>query len=234
MSKILIILALQILDCNQKTLAEKLDVSTAQVSKWKSDEYMSGDMEVKISDLIGIGEREPDLILATGSIENTDKWTNLIDYITERIIENGDANYKCDTFEATSKEEKNLFYSNIFSVLKNLKVNIPQDFPVELDTTVNSYLDSDLLDDRQSVYSLIKSSLHQFYSLNDFYITYILASENIDNINDATDDDIAIPTSYFEYELLQYAFCKDQKHYTISENYNLHNYETVKNIKEHL
>ena len=49
-SKSLITLAMDTLSCNQSKLADVLGVSKAKISKWKSGETISRDMEVKILD----------------------------------------------------------------------------------------------------------------------------------------------------------------------------------------
>ena len=55
-SEALVQLALQTLSCSQKALAIRLRVSPTQISKWKSGEYISSDMEDKIRALVNLGD----------------------------------------------------------------------------------------------------------------------------------------------------------------------------------
>ena len=71
-------LALKVLGCSQKELAVRLGVSPTQISKWKKGEYISSDMENKISALTNIGELRPSVVMWAGSTKAAKQWTKLL------------------------------------------------------------------------------------------------------------------------------------------------------------
>ncbi len=86
-SSVYVELALKLLNCNQKELAEKLGVSSAQVTKWKQDEKMSPRLKRA---LVALVDLDPSYLtnsaltkttLLTGSHETTRTWVEFIDYI---------------------------------------------------------------------------------------------------------------------------------------------------------
>ena len=172
----LIVLALKLLKCTQKDLAKKLGVSPAQISKWKSNEYMSSEMETKLSTLINIGDRNPDVVLWTGGIEQADKWDKLLKYLAKSASMSDETGYI--TYPLV-EDDCDLLCWNTLHALKESGVNIPSIFPAELDFNYDMESDEEDLELQfetinQNPYS---SLIYQIYTaLTDiygFYAAYI-------------------------------------------------------------
>jgi transcriptional regulator with XRE-family HTH domain len=176
----LITLALQELKCNQTELAEKLEVSKVQVSKWKNDENMSWDVEQKITKLIKAEGLNPKFILMAGSLEDARKWEKLIVFLGDFAVDACENNIECERL----LHEPEILTRNVFDLFSAIGVEIPKPFPIELDIDGN-YDDWLSGDDNESTErrDLI---LHQnpyssfiyklFLSLTDvnaFYSTYM-------------------------------------------------------------
>lgn len=82
------------LKCSQKELAQALEVSTTQITKWKKGEYISFEMEEKFKKLLNLGDFSAEFILLTGSIENAEKWKKLTQFIAEMVRDNAETGYK--------------------------------------------------------------------------------------------------------------------------------------------
>jgi hypothetical protein len=67
----------------------KLGVSPGQISKWKSDEYMSHDMQARLRELAKIGDVDPGLIVWAGSVKAAKQWRDVMQYThdaTHRLL----------------------------------------------------------------------------------------------------------------------------------------------------
>jgi len=126
--KELVNLALKILNCNQKELANRLGVSQTQISKWKNGEHMSYDMNKKIRSLLSIGEKDPSFILKSGSIANAKKWDRLINYLAEIAYEGAETGY--NTYPLL--DELGILSVSVFDTLADMGITIPTTFPEEL------------------------------------------------------------------------------------------------------
>lgn len=126
----LVELALKYLKCPQKELADRLQVSPTQITKWKNDEHMSADMERKIRDMIGVGDRNPRVVTLAGSIEAADKWEALVDFLAESAAENAETGY--DTYPLTDEHQDipGLLLSKTFDTLENMGIRIRSPFPL--------------------------------------------------------------------------------------------------------
>jgi transcriptional regulator with XRE-family HTH domain len=136
-SAALVQLALKALSCDQKTLAQRLNVSTTQITKWKQGESMSNEKEEKIRKLTKIGERDPDFVLASGSIEVADKWERLMTFL---------AAYASDSAEdetgiqiAPIIDQPELVCVLTFLALRDMGVEWPKTFPAELEELGNRF-----------------------------------------------------------------------------------------------
>lgn len=181
-SKALVELALKMLTCSQKVLAERLNVSPAQISKWKKGEYMSDDMEKKLRGMAGINDIDPDVVLFVGTVENARKWKRTLHAIAEMALENAETGYTTEPLT----DPYGTLCAETFCALREMGVTVPQVFPQELDIDYNDEdVDWDALKEN-AYFSLV----YQIYtSLNDvygFYAAYIseLIFDNSDELYD--------------------------------------------------
>lgn len=162
-------LALELLSCNQKELAQKMGVSPTQISKWKKGDYLSFEMEGKLRKLINIENLQPDFILIAGSIKNAKKWERLIRFIAEVSSESSETGYNTEPL----LEENELLPWSTFHTLSQLGITIPKEFPQELDVDLEDpNLEWDFIEENPISFIIKKI----FLSLNDvygFYAAYI-------------------------------------------------------------
>lgn len=176
-SNALVQLAADTLACSQKELAVRLGVSPAQISKWKKGDYMSAEMEDKLRAISSIGERVPEFVVWAGSLDNATKWERLLSYLVESAVSNSETGYHTPPLE--EQEQRNLLYWDTFRVLREMGVDIPKQFPSELDIDYDVSHDSPdsdepwelLMDnDYSSLIYLIYKSLTDVYG---FYAAYV-------------------------------------------------------------
>ncbi|TKB46590.1 XRE family transcriptional regulator [Thalassotalea mangrovi] len=117
------------LGCNQKALAQQLGVSGAQISKWKSGEYISGEMEKLLVSLSGIGDRDPDIVAWTGGNAQADQWDSLVRFLASLSLEYNDTGYYIEPL--TMVEDDFLCWKVIHALLQ-AGVEMPLEFPPEL------------------------------------------------------------------------------------------------------
>lgn len=123
--------ALQKLGCNQKELAEKVGVSTAQVSKWKSGEHMSHHMENKLGALLNLSaESDVGLVAIAGSEEDLEKWIELFAYLAQCADEGAETGW--ENGPLIDFRDMGTHY-HTFGALKEIGVEIPVPFPAELE-----------------------------------------------------------------------------------------------------
>lgn len=188
LSRDLIELALEVLSCNQKTLALKLKVSSTQISKWKKGEYMSPDMEKALRALINIGDMDPAFIRWAGSLQQAKKWEHLIFYLA--TIANDMAETGYDTVHFT--EYLDLLCGNTISILNDLGVVKPISFPEELDSDYEANADDDNIEDPRErfdqnpysafIYSIYKE-LNDVYGFYAAYISELVDDDELDLMN---------------------------------------------------
>ncbi|PRD15219.1 helix-turn-helix transcriptional regulator [Pantoea coffeiphila] len=208
-------LALKVLACTQKELAERLGVSTTQISKWKKGDHLSEDMETRFRKVTGIRHYDPELILMCGSLENAEKWCRLIEFLAYNAAESAETGYNTIPL----KEDNEELAISIFRILKEMGVSIPQSFPTELDVVYE--LDDE--DYNASKFEIIyENPISEviskiFLSFNDVYGFYVAYIEDITmNESIGIDYDIA---SEIEYNLLSLAACKVDCDDEITYNY---------------
>lgn len=174
-------LALEKLGCTQKELALRLGVSPAQVSKWKNDEHMSFDMEEKFRELTGIGERHPEFVVWSGSLSNAIKWENLIRELAELAVDSAETGY--DTWPL--QEEPELVCWQTFHTLREMGVDIPQEFPSDMSQLINQEIHGETIDSLlENPYADLIFRIYK--SLNDvfgFYAAYIQELTNDDELD---------------------------------------------------
>lgn len=168
MNSDLIHLALKLLKCNQKSLAERLDVSPSQITKWKRGEYMSWDMSQKIEDILDLKGMDPTIVLMSGSIEHATHWMSLIHYLAELANAASETGYDTLYFS----DDLEMLGWRTFHTLRNMGVTLPPSFPNELQI-INLKLDDD--EHFERVYETIIENpyshlIYKIYlKLNDVY-----------------------------------------------------------------
>jgi transcriptional regulator with XRE-family HTH domain len=126
---LLIKLTLSELDCNQKQLAKRLNVSETQISKWKKGEHMSRDFESKLTELSGVGWKQPSACIAAGSVEDLQKWELLVGEAYGIALAGVEHGWEIRTLD----DELESFTGSLIVDLVNLGVDIPRPFPKELE-----------------------------------------------------------------------------------------------------
>lgn len=197
----LVHLALEALSCSQKELATQLGVSPAQISKWKKGEYMSMEMREKLSSLSSLGEMNPEFVRWAGSLELAQKWERLIKYLAKLASDSAETGYDTPPLE----DEIGLLCWDTFRVFNEIGIDLPHDFPKELDVNFEGDdFDEDLKWLDENMYSSLIYEI--FRNLNDvygFYAAYV--SELIRNDElDLSDTDAC----NIEPCLLSLAACK--------------------------
>lgn len=187
-SEALVQLTLKALSCTQKQLASRLNVSPTQITKWKGGEHMSHDMEDRLRALAKIGARDPVFVLGAGSLENADKWESLIRYLAKAARESAETGY--DTYPL--EDDLGLLPRATFDVLKDMGVNLPVEFPMNLDVDYDHLPDDseqecfwDELD--TNTYSALIYKIYK--SLNDIWGFYAAYVDELMNDEDLDLDD---------------------------------------------
>lgn len=172
-------LALKMLKCSQKELAQALEVSPTQITKWKKGEYISFEMEEKFKKLLNLGDFSAEFILLTGSIESAEKWNKLTQFIAETVRDNAETGYETTPLY----DELDLLTQSTLRTLQQMGVNFPPEYPQELDLEFEVSIDDKQYDETfNSIYEVIyenpySSLMYKIFSaLNDvygFYAAYI-------------------------------------------------------------
>ena len=148
-------LALKMLKCSQKELAQALKVSPTQITKWKKGEYISFEMQEKFKKLLNLGEFDPKFILLTGSIESAEKWNKLIQFIAETVRDNAETGYNTTPLY----DELDLLSESTLATLKQMGVNLPSQFPKELDLEFDVSVNDDQYDEKfDHIYEVIEDN----------------------------------------------------------------------------
>jgi len=223
----LMTLTLKNLGGTQKDLALKLGVSPAQISKWKSGEHMSFDMEEKLCSLAGIGERNPNIVVWTGGTEQADKWSQLIKYLADVAIAGDETGYITDPL---CEEDDDLLCLDTLSNLRELGVDIPKEFPAELDFELDDEASVEEFEERYYENPYCKLISDSFRALTDIYGFYAAYFSDIIN----NDDLELMNTAACNIEpcLLSLAFCNVGKNSTLTPKFDDFKYRTLKEYEE--
>lgn len=205
-------LALKTLSCNQKDLAQRVAVSQTQISKWKNGEHMSSDMEDKFRAIVKIGDKHPEFVLWSGSLDDTYKWDKLIHFLAEAARDSAETGYDTDPLQ----DDLGLLCVQVSDTLRNMGVEPPKAFPPELDPYFNGVDgsgDDDDLDAPDALWELLETNPYSaviraiFKSLNDvwgFYVAYVA------NMTDDDDESLFDTKENIEACLTDLAACKIQ------------------------
>ena len=200
-SKSWVELAIKILKCNQKELAQKLGVSPTQITKWKNGEFMSNEINKKFRTITTLKEFVyPEDVLLVGSIENEKKWRTLINYIAEYSLEENETGMSCGYLE--DPDDWSLSHRTL-QTLKEIGIKFPSSFPKELEVlNTKSFKNSDNFFDNDYVSTILKIFL-SLQNIVGFFEAYI--AEDFWNL-DVKDIDtpLADMGDNFEYCLFGY------------------------------
>jgi transcriptional regulator with XRE-family HTH domain len=230
----LVELALKAQSCTQQELARRLGVSATQVSKWKKGDYMSSDMESKLRELTNIGDRDPEFLLWVGSIEEAEKWENLIHYLATNAKDSEETGY--DTYPLD--DDLGLLTWQTLRLLMDAGMELPKRVPAEICVDF-SKIDNDEVSDEESEnmrgllfeknpYSRTIYSL--FLALNNiwgFYYAFMYDMFNDDEL-DLTETDAC----EIEYNLLDLAVCKIDGHFNDVNKFNKFKKTTLDNFEK--
>ncbi|MES2297947.1 MAG: helix-turn-helix transcriptional regulator [Pseudomonadota bacterium] len=200
-SKAFVQLALDTLSCSQKELAIRLGVSPTQISKWKSGEHMSLEMEENFRAIINIDDRDPAFVLSAGSLGAAIKWEKLIHHIAHLAMDNAETGYNTYPLE----DELNLLCGETFRVLQEMGVVLPKEFPRELDFDYEENDNEELwtLIDENPYSDLIYEIYTSLTNVYGFYAAYIA-----ELLNDETLDLFDTDACNIEPCLMSLAACK--------------------------
>lgn len=178
----LIELALKNTGLKQKELASSMGVSPTQITKWKKGEWMSTEMEQRFRELTGIRNLYPEVVLATGSVEEAEKWEELIEFLAREADERAETGYSATPLT----DETELLAPIIFRCFEAVGIKVPTSFPLELERDYKSYLndesliteaDAELICEENPYSSTIFSA---FLILNDLYGFYRAYMEELE------------------------------------------------------
>jgi len=163
-------LALAMLGVSQKELAVRLGVSPGQISKWKSGEYMSSEMEQRIKELTKIGDLSPAVVLWAGSLQNAKQWDKLFHYLAEMANEGGETGY--DTYPLQDDLD-NLTWHTVHT-LNEMGVAPPKTFPQDLVLDYDSadWEEIEIIYENPYV-ALVNKVYKSLADVYGFYIAYV-------------------------------------------------------------
>ena len=220
-------LVLQQTGYSQKQLSAEIKVSTAQISKWKSGEHMSLEMECRLKAIAEIGDRDPDVVYWTGGIDQADKWKKLVAHLTAVAIANAECSYESYPLH----DESSTLLWNVFDAMIEAGATIPQEFPAEIDFDYEvDYEENEelfkMLYETNEYSSLIYKGLTSLAKLYDFYAAYIQEIMFEDSLDLYSTDACNI-----EHCLFSLALVKIGAESNILSNYSEFKYKTLKDYK---
>lgn len=171
-SSSLVELALSAQGCTQKELALRLGVSPAQISKWKNGEHISFEMSDKLSELAGLGDLDPDVVLLAGSKEDAQKWVQLIRYLADLAECSAETGYNTAPLVEDLDDDNCLLFWNTFHVLQEMGVNIPRPFPKELEACIAEDDEGEAIWDNE-IASLIYDMFKSLTNVYGFYAAFV-------------------------------------------------------------
>lgn len=230
----LVELALKALSCTQQELARRLGVSGTQVSKWKKGDYMSNDMENKLRELTNIGDRDPEFLLWTGSIEEAEKWENLIHYLASNAKDSEETGY--DTYPLD--DDLGLLTWQTLRLLIDAGMELPKHVPAEICIDF-SKVDSEEVSDEESenLRSLLfnenpysRTIYSLFIALNNIWGFYYAFMYDLFNDDDL--DLMETEACEIEYCLLDLAACKIDDRFDNINEFNEFKHATLDNFEK--
>jgi transcriptional regulator with XRE-family HTH domain len=183
----LVQLATTKLRCNQREIAEKLNVSPTQISKWKKGEHLSEDMRDKLRALAAIGQHHADFVLRVGCVDDADKWKKVIDRLAANADEDSETGYSTYFFLDEEDVRRDLC-SLTFSALDGIGLTIPAKFPSELDMEFDEEDEGAaeeydrLLNEHPVTHTIAKlfKATSNLSGFNSAYIQYLLDDDKLE------------------------------------------------------
>lgn len=213
-------LALKKLSCSQKELAIRVGVSPTQISKWKSDEHMSFEMERQFRRLTGVERKDPQFVLWAGSIEDADKWERLIRELGDLAADSSETGY---VTEPLRDDLERLCWST-FHTLGQMGVVLPTKFPSDLERLAEEDCDDEDFELALSnpYADLILRIYKAFNDVYGFYVAYIDGLTN--------DDQLDVLETGMEIEacLIELAASKLDVSAELAPNFSIFRFETLK------
>lgn len=224
-SQALIELAIKRLSCTQKELANRLNVSPTQISKWKKGEYISSDMREKLKNLLNIDELHPEFILMAGSLEDAKKWDHLIHILADLAYDAAETGYGTEPLQDNSQ----LLSWHTFHTLQQIGATVTTPFPSELNLDDE---DLELLIENVEDHPIASLIWNIFLALNDiygFYAAYIAEIIDDEDLNLFSTD-----AGNIEPCLMELAACKVDISTKIAPKFNQFKSKTLENYKKWL
>lgn len=201
-SSSLVELALSAQGCTQKELALQLRVSPAQISKWKKGEHISFEMSKKLSELAGLDDLDPDVVLLAGSKEDAKKWVQLIRYLADLSEDSAETGYNTAPLIEDLGDDNCYLFWNTFRVLQEMGITIPRPFPKELEACIADDDEDEVIWDNE-IASLIYDMFKSLTNVYGFYAAFVS-----DLVYDEELDLIDTPAWELDSELLSLAASK--------------------------
>lgn len=107
----------------QKDIASLLNVSRAQISKWKAGEYISYTKQEELNHIAGLWGDDSEWAILAKNKENAENWFKYFAYQEEHALEG------YDTGDFTEEENAIIAVPSILKKLYNLGVKIPENAP---------------------------------------------------------------------------------------------------------
>ncbi|WP_142849295.1 helix-turn-helix transcriptional regulator [Telmatospirillum sp. J64-1] len=229
----LVQLALNALSCTQKELAVRLGVSPTQISKWKSGEHMSKDMDDKLRKMSGIGDKDPQFVVWAGSLDAADKWEKVIRLLADAAQEEAETGYVTEPLT----DDMGLLPWHTFHVLRKMGVELPKEFPKEVEGAIGLNEEDDSASDLDSRWEAMMenpytSLIYKIYkSLNDVYGFYAAYVEGL--VYDESLDIFEIG-SQVDSCLLELAAAKLDEKPVMAANYDAFKWNTLQDYEKWL
>jgi hypothetical protein len=214
-------------------------VSPTQITKWKSGEHMSYEMEKKFQALLNLGDdqRHPEFVLWAGSAEAANKRDQLIHRLAEEAHDAAETSY--DTYPLI--DDEGLLCVTVSDTLRKMGVDPARAFPKELDPYINGVgADDEAEDDQKSDYwrllgenpytALIRDIFESLNNVWAFYAAYVHELVNDDELA----DDLSDLASDIEYCLMDLAACKIKVDETLAPTFQKFRMQTRKQYQEWL
>jgi len=227
-SEALVQLALEARSCSQKELAAHLGVSPTQISKWKKGEHMSFEMEAKLKSVAKIGAMDPRFVVWSGSLDAAKKWDRLIHLLADYAKEAEETGYNTYPLE----DDMGLLSWHTFHTLRQMGVQLPKEFPKELEfePDIESHSDDlwEAIDQNPHaslIYSIFKS-LNDVYGFYAAYVSELVYDGELDVFGDVGGE--------IDSCLLELAAAKLEEEPAIAPNFAQFRRETMRNYEKWL
>ena len=212
-SKAWVNLALRELSCNQKELAQKIGVSTGQVSKWKKHgEHMSVEIKDKFKLICPIDDFSPEFVLDVGSLEAANQWQKVINFLAQNQNFDTEENFGFSTrlTEFYNGPDGNWELEKLTTTLNELGFVWPQKIalPKEFDNMDDGQ--EEALFEIPSI-ALISDIFESYAGLTAFYDSYFAESFCDETFDEGEQE--------FECNLFNLAACKLEENLDLCPNF---------------